>query len=69
MDELFGLLHMQVGDTIYLNWHEEGGGEVIRSLSGWELYCIPMYGGDGNLVSVYGEDDLADLIDEANSWT
>jgi hypothetical protein len=69
MSELERLLKMDYGDTIYLNWFEEGGAEVTRGLLGWELYEVPQYGGIPRLYDIYAEDNLQELIDEANSWT
>lgn len=69
MNDLERLLSMGLGDTIYLNWFEEGGGEVTRSLLGWELYEVSQYGGIPRLNDIYAQDSLQELIDEANSWT
>lgn len=70
MSDLENLLKMETGDTIYLNWFEEGGGEVIRLSTGeWELFEVPHYGGIPRLFGTYSEDNLQELIDEANSWT
>jgi hypothetical protein len=69
MSELERLLKMDYGDTIYLNWCEDGGAEVTRSLLGWILYEVPQYGGIPRLYDIYAEDNLQELIDEANSWT
>lgn len=69
MSDLEDLLKMETGDTIYLNWFEEGGGEVIRGVLGWELYEVPQYGGIPRLYNTYSEENLQELIDEANSWT
>lgn len=69
MSDLEDLLKMETGDTIYLNWFEEGGGEVIRVYEGWQLYYVNHYGGIPRLYGTYSEDNLQELIDEANSWT
>lgn len=69
MSDLENLLKMGYGDTIYLNWFEEGGGEVIKGASGWELSEVPHYGGMPRLYGTYSEDNLQELIDVANSWT
>lgn len=69
MSDLENLLQMEYGDTIYLNWSEEGGGEVIRVYEGWQLYYVNNYGGIPSLHGTYSKDNLQELIDEANSWT
>lgn len=69
MSDLENLLKMETGDTIYLNWFEEGGGEVIKTLLGWVLFEVPQYGGVPRLYGTYSEYNLQELIDKANSWT
>ena len=69
MSDLENLLKMEYEDTIYLNWFEEGGGEVIRVYEGWQLYEVPQYGGMPRLYGTYSKDNLQELIDEVNSWT
>ena len=55
----------------YVNWHEEGGGEVHRSADRLFLFCIPQYGGDGYLVGefVFNDEGIRALVKEAHSWT
>ena len=58
-------------NVCYINWHEEGGGEVHRSADRLFLYCIPQYGGEGHLVGEFdfNEEGIKALVKEANSWT
>ena len=55
----------------YVNWHEEGGGEVHRSADTLILFYIPQYGGDGYLVGKFDFNDegIEALVKEAHSWT
>lgn len=69
MNYLERLLKMEYGATIHLNWFEEGGAEVTRSLLGWELYEVPHYGGLPRFYNIYTEDNLQELIEEVDSWT
>jgi len=53
----------------YVNWLEEGGGEVQRVHDVYVLFEIPRYGGKPQYVGTYHRDDLHKLIDMAYSWT
>lgn len=54
----------------YLNWHEEGGGEVICVNHDWYvLFDIPQYGGMPRLHKIYHKAELKELVEEAFSWT
>jgi hypothetical protein len=54
----------------YINWHEDGGGEVHRSSDTLFLYCIPQYGGYGHLVREYDftDEGIKALVKEVYSW-
>lgn len=69
MNDYEKLLSMQKGDTLHFNWFEDGGAEVFRSFSGWNLYYVPQYGGEPKLIGVYTEENLDELIEEINAWT
>jgi hypothetical protein len=55
----------------YINWHEDGGGEVHRSADRLFLYEIPQFGGEGFLVGEFefNDEGIKNLVKEAHSWT
>ena len=57
------------GDTVYISWFEEGGGQVFRTETSYILYEIPQYGGEERFVAEYILSDYRALVDEAWSWT
>ena len=63
------ILLMEEGDTAYINWHEEGGGEVQLIAGRYHLSEVPQYGGVPNLEGIYELDKIDDLLDKAYSWT
>jgi len=63
------LLNMKPGDTEYVNWFEEGGGEVEFNGKEYLLYEIPQYGGVGMLTGSYTVDEIDRLLNIAYSWT
>ena len=58
---------MEIGDTIYHNWHEEGGGEMTRTKDGYELTECPQYGGMPYDPVFYTT--LEEAKAEADTWT
>jgi hypothetical protein len=63
------LLNMKLGDTVYVNWFEEGGAQVVRHLQHYELSEISQYGGYEHPYGVFplGQEDK--LIEIAYSWS
>jgi len=53
----------------YVNWHEEGGGEVQRVHDVYVLFEIPQYGGQPQYVGTYHRQELNKLVDMAYSFT
>jgi hypothetical protein len=53
----------------YVNWFEEGGGEVLKVYDVYVLFEVPQYGGQPRYVGTYLEDELNKLVDMAYSWT
>jgi hypothetical protein len=50
---------MKTGEEITHNWHADGGGIIKRTEKGYELYEVPMYGGDETFVKTF------ETLDEA----
>lgn len=63
------ILNLKVGHVAYINWHEEGGGEVMKTGEYYDLYEVPQYGGDPVFFQRYKVDKVDDLIAVAFSWT
>lgn len=57
------------GETTTVFWAEEGGGAVRRVGDMLELYEVPQYGGEPQYVNKYRLTEVAELLDEAYSWT
>lgn len=67
-EDLQKILNLKVGGTAYVNWFEEGGGEVLKCDNYYILYDIPQYGGEGWR---YGDFPLGEeeaVLDVAYSW-
>lgn len=62
------LLLMEEGDTAYINWSEESGGEVQLIAGRYHLSEVPQYGGEPNLEGIYELSKIDDLLDKAYSW-
>ena len=60
--DLEAIRGLQVGETAYVNWFEEGGGEVVRRGDLYYLYEIPQYGGEGNFEKTYSYAELEELV-------
>ena len=66
LEQLQNMKHTQCQ---YVNWHEEGGGEVYRVNDVYVLFEIPIFGGEPNYVGTYHRKELNKLVDMAYSWT
>lgn len=53
----------------YINWHEEGGGEVQRVHDVYVLFEIPSYGGEPQYFGTFNKNELSKMVDVAHSWT
>lgn len=67
--DLDKLLNMQEGHTVYVNWHEESGGEVVKTSDSFILFSVPLYGGESRFENHYSLDSANALLDEVYSWT
>ena len=56
------------GQPEYVNWFEEGGGEVYRCNDMFMLFEIPAYGGEDRYEGVYHIDNIDDLLKKAYTW-
>lgn len=64
------LFNMPDMSKAYINWHEEGGAEIIRVNFDWYvLFEVHQYGGNPNYYGIYHKNDLDGLINTAFSWT
>ena len=67
--DLEQLQNMKSTQWRYVNWNEEGGGEVQRVHDVYVLFQIPIYGGEPSYVGTYHRNELYKLVDMAYSWT
>lgn len=37
---------MEIGEEITWNWHSGGGGVIKRTVKGFKVYEVPLYGGE-----------------------
>ncbi len=64
------LLNAENGKPVYINWFEEGGGEVFRLNYDWYvLFRVSQYSGDSYFIGTYHYDNIDMLLKEAFSWT
>jgi len=67
--DLEKLQEMKPTQWRYVNWFEEGGGEVQRVHDVYVLFEIPQYGGQPQYAGTYHRNELHKLIEMAYSWT
>ena len=67
--DLLKLKNMNNGETIYLNWFEEGGAIVIKNNNNYELFESPQYGGGERYEETFIIDKLDELLDIVYNWT
>lgn len=60
---------LQPGQKTHVFWSEEGGGEVIRTPDGYELWEVPQYGGEPMFYGLFKLGEEALLVDIARTWT
>ena len=57
------------GDSCYIFWSEESGGEVYRILDTLFLFEISQYGCAARFHQVFRLDEVEELVDLAYTWT
>lgn len=60
---------LKPGEKAYINWMEESGGVVHRREDGFELYYVPLYGGDEQFEGSFSLTSVDAIIAQAYSWT
>ena len=58
---------LEIGETYYYKWSEGGGAEIVRTNEGYELYEVPLYGGDPRFYKVCST--LIEAEGVADKWT
>lgn len=67
--DLERLKTMGHGDMAYINWSEEGGGEVHCVYDVYILFEVPQYGGEPQYVATYYHCQEEELLGLVYSWT
>lgn len=60
---------LKIGEHTYINWCEESGGVVHRKDDKFELYYVPLYGGDEQFEGSFDLNAVDALVNTAYSWT
>jgi len=61
--------NLRPGNEHFFNMCEGGGAKVERCEEGFDLYEIPIYGGEEQFSGHYADDQVDALVLEALSWT
>ena len=67
--DLKDVQNLKDGETCYVFFFEEGGGEVTKVNNMLILFEIPQYGGIPQYAASYHERDAGELVSEVYTWT
>lgn len=66
------ILALQEGQEYYFNMFQDGGAMVKKNAGhdGWyDLYCIPLYGGEPYFDKVFNSEQIDDIVEEVyETW-
>lgn len=57
------------GVQYFFNMVNDGGAMVVKCVNMYLLFEIPLYGGQPQYYSTYGEHEIDKLVRQAESWT
>lgn len=57
------------GEKTYINWSEESGGVVHRKDAEFELYYVPLYGGDEQFEGSFDLTSIDVIVQKVYSWS
>lgn len=61
--------NMKEGETIYLNMVNDGGVQIHMYNYEYQLFEIPIYGGQPRFYNIYEPKNIGKMIEEYQSWT
>ena len=57
------------GDSVTINWHEEGGGEVYWVNGFFIVFEAPQFGGFPRFAGAFEDDKVDEVMKLIHSWT